>query len=306
MASTRAQQIRFRCAITASNNEDNVQVYSQDTSGGIRESRCQNGKWTGGDEGSIVKHGILGTPIAAVCGERNNMMHVFYVAEGNLARQMHRDPRGRWQDGNLNETNVRVAPYSMMAACHVKNADKPLRLYVQLPDNSIQEFGSDDSGREWSQLANIGPALPGTGLACAVTQGHNPSIRLFCQDENMAITERCCRDGRTWKDGNLSISKAEPRTDLTAVLCGDNEVRVYYADRDNHIRERVANDDNWKEGHFDQSCVPGSQVAAVSWGSRHGCNIRVYFQNGHQVTAISEWKFDGKWEQGQQGLPPAQ
>ncbi|KAL2785009.1 fungal fucose-specific lectin [Aspergillus keveii] len=294
MSHVGAQQVRFRSAITALNNEDNVRVYSQDTSGGIREARYEKGKWTGGDEGSIVTRGILGTPIAAVRQDQHQAIHLFYITEGNLVRQMHRDPRGRWQDGNLNQTNVRVAPYSMIAACHVEGANQPLRLYVQLPDNTIQEYGSDGSDHGWSQIKNLGPALPGTGLACAVTQGHNTSVRLFLQDDNFAITERQSQDGQNWRNGDLSITKANPRTDLTALRCGDNEVRVYYVD----------------QGHFDQPCVPGSQVAAVSWGSRreshNDCNIRIYFQNGHQVTAITEWKYDGKWERGHQGLPPAQ
>ncbi|CEL00911.1 hypothetical protein ASPCAL00503 [Aspergillus calidoustus] len=303
MAHAGAQQIRFRCAIAALSNKENIHVYSQDTSGGIREARFENGQWAGGDEGSILKHGVPGTPIAAVRRNQDERVHVFYIAEGNVARQIQRDPRGRWQDGDLNQANVLVAPYSMIVACYVEDANQPLRLYVQLLDNSIQEYGSDDSGRGWSQMANLGPALPGTGLA------------LFCQDENMAITERCCRDGRTWKNGNLSIAKANPRTDLTALRCGNNEVRVYYVDRDNRIKERLTTNDNWREGQFDQPCVPGSQVAAVSWeGSRkdssafshNQCNIRVYFQDGHQVTAITEWKYDGKWEQGHRGLPPAQ
>ncbi|KAL2808439.1 fungal fucose-specific lectin [Aspergillus granulosus] len=303
-----AQQIRFRCAITALNKEDNIRVFSQDTSGGIRETTCQNGRWSGGTEDNVIARGILGTPIAALCRNMDEMLHVFFIGEGNMVRQMHRDSRGQWGEGDINKMNIRVAPYAMMCACFVEGSNPSMRLYVQMTDNTIQEFGCDESNQGWSRLTNIGAALPGTGLACTSTPSRDAHIRLFCQNEHMDIVEHYCRDGRTWRPGTLHIKRALPRTDLTAVTCGntgDTRTQMYYVDRDNRLKEMYTTSDKWHVGDFDQHCVPGSQVAAVSWGSGRDCNIRLYFQGGHQVTAITEWKYHGKWEEGQKGLPPA-
>ncbi|KAL3454847.1 fungal fucose-specific lectin [Aspergillus insuetus] len=312
MSHAGAQEIRFRCAIAAINDQDTIRVFSQDTSGKIREATCRNGKWTGGTaDHDVVATGILGTPIAALCREMDEMMHVFYIGEGNVVRQVYRDSKGKWYEGDLNREDIVVAPYAMMCACFVEGSNRSMRVYVQMQDNNIQEFGFEDSRRGWVKMANVCNALPGTGLACVAMPGRAKCIRLFCQNDRMDIVEHCCCDDRTWQRGRLSIERALPRTDLTAVVCGDTETKVYYIDRDNQVKEVYANaSDDWKQGDFNQHCVPGSQVAAVSWGPRNECNIRVYFQSGHQVTAITEWKYraghGAKWEEGQRGLPPAQ
>ncbi|KAL3458087.1 fungal fucose-specific lectin [Aspergillus heterothallicus] len=304
-----AQHIRFRCAIAAVNREDNICVFSQDTSGRIRETTCHNGRWAGGTDKDVLAHAILGTPIAALCRSDDDIMHVFFIGEGNQVREMHREPRGTWCEGEINKLNIRVAPYAMMCACHVEGHNQSMRLYCQMPDNMIQEFGCDDSRHGWTEMTKVCSALPGTGLACAVSPGREMRIRLFCQNEHMDIVEHCSQDGKTFKEGSLHIKKALPRTDLTAVMCGedsnDTKTQVYYADRDNRMKEVYATGNKWQVGDFDQPCVPGSRVAAVSWGSRRDCNVRVFFQGGHQVTAITEWKYHGKWEEGQRGLPPA-
>ncbi|KAL2845018.1 fungal fucose-specific lectin [Aspergillus pseudoustus] len=302
-----AEQIRFRCAISAINREDNIRVFSQDTSGGIREATCEKGRWNGGTDDDVIAYGILGTPIAALQKKTDEMTHVFFIGEGNVVREMCRDEnRESWREGEINKMNIRVAPYSMMCACFVEGHNQQgMRLYVQMMDNSIQEFGCDDSRLGWLQMSKIGRALPGTGLACACTPGRDMCIRLFCQNEDMDIVEHCSRDGHTFKTGTLHIKKANPRTDLTAIMCGDTETQVYYVDRENRVREMCTTNDKWQQGDFDQPCVPGSQVAAVSWGPRRECHICVYFQGGYQVTAITEWKYHGRWEEGQRGLPPA-
>ncbi|KAL4866482.1 hypothetical protein BDV12DRAFT_199083 [Aspergillus spectabilis] len=339
-----AQQMRFRCAIAAVNHEDRkiIHVYCQDTSGGIREVTCENGKWSGGTERDIIAHGILGTPIVAICNDVDQMTHVFYIGERNMVRHVCRQQdfshHGEWRDGDLNHENIEVAPYSMMAACCMRGAgsgnDKQqMRLYVQMKDNHIQEYGceenrghdsGDKSGQRWRKMEKISRALPGTGMACTCSvrgRGKENCIRLFMQDQHNNIIDHCSRDGKNWENGNMSIKQALPRTDLAATSCGENDTRVFYIDRENHVREMImemqsgmfSNSERWAEGHFDQPCVSGSQVAAISWSGRGSgggkgedeCNIRVYFQAGHDVTAISEWMYRGRWEEGRRSLPPA-
>ncbi|KAL2812142.1 fungal fucose-specific lectin [Aspergillus cavernicola] len=306
MSTFGAQQIRFRCAIAAVNFSHNIRIYSQDTSGGIREVACDNGNWSDGSEREVISYGILGSPIAAIC---KNMIHIFYIGEGNMVKEICRDAHGRWHEGELNRLKIQVAQYSMLCACPLAGTNNQMRLYVQMVDNNIQEYGCDNEKGGWSKMASkmagIGRALPGTGMACTSKKDREMCIRLFCQDDQMNIIENCCRDGKRWGAGKLSIEKALPRTDLTATSCSESEVRLYYIDRDNRIKEMACSSDRWGHGQFDQPCVSGSQVAAVSWGNERDCNIRVYFQCGQYVTAISEWTYNRKWEEGKTALPPA-
>ncbi|KAL5340252.1 fucose-specific lectin [Aspergillus crustosus] len=339
-----AQQMRFRCAIAAINHEDTdlIHVFCQDNYGGIREVTCQDGKWSGGTEKDVVAHGILGTPVVALCNNVDQLIHVFYIGDRNTVRHVFREQdsnrHGEWREGNLNHENIEVAPYSMMAGCTLRregsdNDKQEMRVYVQLKDNSIQEYGCEveknnrqPGGQRWKKMERLGRALPGTGMACTCSgrgKGKETCIRLFLQDEHNTIVDQCTRDGKSWEFGNMSIKQALPRTDLAATSCGENDTRVFYIDRDNRVREMkmqmqsgmFSSSERWTAGEFDHPCVAGSQVAAVSWGGRGGgdahakakddCNIRVYFQAGHEVTAISEWVYRGKWEEGRRSLPPA-
>lgn len=45
-----------------------------------------------------------------------------------------------WREGDMGKMEIHTAPYSMMAADHCASLSGG-RLYVQLPDNTIQEFG---------------------------------------------------------------------------------------------------------------------------------------------------------------------
>ncbi|KAL4881881.1 fucose-specific lectin [Aspergillus karnatakaensis] len=176
-----AQQMRFRCAIAALKQQDKniLNVYCQDINGGIREVTCENGKWSGGTERDVVAHGILGTPIVALCSENNQMTHVFFIGERNLVRhvcrQMGSSGQGQWREGDLNHENIEVAPYSMLAACCIDESGQGqgqqkqhARLYCQTKDNQIQEYGCemDNRGQRWSKMAKVCRALPGTGMAC--------------------------------------------------------------------------------------------------------------------------------------------
>ncbi|KAL4905799.1 fucose-specific lectin [Aspergillus multicolor] len=341
MSNAGAEQVRFRCAIAAVNSEENIRVFSQDIKGGIREVTCQNGQWHGGSERDVIAHGILGTPLAAVCRNMQEMIHVFFIGEGDVLREVCRQSDGKWHHGELDQSQIRVAPYSMLAACHTgqrgqnggqSNEHGEIRLFAQMQNNEIQEFCCDERGR-WNKMSNVGRALPGTAMACTIMQGQgqgqngNMTMKLIYQDDNMNIMEARCNQNKKWQAHHEIVRQALPRTDLTLVCCTDNEnnnnnnnnnteLRLYYVDRNNRMKEMVQkcqnqnqDQDNWTKGQFDEHCVSGSQVAAVAWGKNNQCNIRVYFQHGRYVTAISEWmckgQGKGRWEQGKEALPPA-
>ena len=46
-----------------------------------------------------------------------------------------------WYDGSLGKSRIEVAPYSKLAACFLASSDMVLRIYCQMTDNSIQEYG---------------------------------------------------------------------------------------------------------------------------------------------------------------------
>jgi hypothetical protein len=71
------------------------------------------------------------------------MMHVFYLGEGNVVKQVYRDSKGKWCEGDLDREKIVVAPYAMMCACFVEGSNRSMRVYVQMQDNNIQEFGFD-------------------------------------------------------------------------------------------------------------------------------------------------------------------
>ncbi|RAL09113.1 fucose-specific lectin FleA [Aspergillus homomorphus CBS 101889] len=321
MSTSGAQQIRFRCAIAVVGSEDNFQVFTQDTFGRIRETRCRDGKWSGGTEHDLVRQGILGSPIAAISCPReggsdvsssedttSTQVHLYYIGENNVVKEVIRDKDGKWHEGNLNRQEIKVAPYSMMAACCHRGRDRThCRLYVQMPDNNIQEFGCDDERSGWSQMTKLGRALPGTGLACLShsSESHNNSmsIRVFHQSEDLSLKEKFY-DGRNWREGDFSISKALPRTDLAATALDNDSFRVYFIHENNHVVEMVHEGRKWQRGDFHQQCVPGSQIAALASNGKDR-KIRLYFQSGKHVTAVTEWMYHREWKETKEALPPA-
>lgn len=78
-------------------------------------------------------------------------------------------------------------------------------------------------------------------------------------------------------------------------------LRVYYAAANNMMLEKGYDGQSWYDGGFKEATVPGSDVSAIDWGN---VNIRVYFQNGTQISAVSEWVWNGNWTQGVKAIPP--
>ncbi|KAJ5782338.1 hypothetical protein N7457_004112 [Penicillium paradoxum] len=82
-------------------------------------------------------------------------------------------------------------------------------------------------------------------------------------------------------------------------------IHVFY-NTTNLIRELHHKGDSWVEGHFHAECIPGTQIACISWLDKAHPGARLYFQAGHEVSAISEYVWTkGIWSAGRLALPPA-
>ncbi|KAK0113872.1 hypothetical protein ONS95_014117 [Cadophora gregata] len=310
MTSGPVEQITFRTAIAAVNSTDHLRVYFQDVSGGIRESSYEDG-WSGGV--NVLSKGKRNSPIAAAFKGLDNI-RLYFLSSDNTLREFAYDSNVGWYDGPLNNLNFAVAPYSQIAATALlANKDLTIRVYVQLADNTIQEYGWDNATSGWQKFVNLGSALPGTSIAVTSYKGPSGlSIRLYFQKPDRSITELCHDAQSTWYTGALSIpaSSTTPRASLACTNFNDTEssisLRLYYSSPRNSILEKGFDGDGWYDGAFEESTIPGSRIAAISWQDGGEIQIRIYFQKGEHVTAVSEWVWSGAgWTPGMAALPPA-
>lgn len=71
-------------------------------------------------------------------------IRVYYLLPNNTLGEAASDSQSRWYTGSLNQYNFQVASHSRLAAVFVPSTQRPrLRIYAQLGDNTIQEFGYD-------------------------------------------------------------------------------------------------------------------------------------------------------------------
>ncbi|OWP05184.1 hypothetical protein B2J93_3315 [Marssonina coronariae] len=278
-----------------------LRVYTQDVYGGIRESGYSGSgsSWFGGDK--VIGTAKIDSPIA---------IRLYYIsADFKLKELAYDDDKSSkgWFDGELNDKNYSVAPYSAIAATYLATDQLKIRVYVQSPDDTVQEYSNDGS---WYKDQSLGTALPGSSLAVtAYKGGPNASIRLYYQTPNLDLIEKAHDDGGHWETGGFSVKSATARATISVTSwtwSSGTGIRVYYTGPNDTILEK-GNDGSWYDGAFKQASIPGSQVGSLSWyasGSKSP-EIRVYFQNGTEVTAVTEWKWQGAWSKGHPALPPA-
>jgi hypothetical protein len=299
-----ANQVDFGTPIGACNNNAELRVYFQAIWAGIRESTYE-GAWGGGQ--TTLVNAKLPSPIA-VTSKGLTKIRIYYLSTDNKLCEHCFDEGKGWYAGSLNSKGFVVAPYSKIGACFLATADARLRIYAQGEDNTIQEYCYDSDSSGWVKGTNLGGALPGTHIASTSFTGPKPlSIRTYYQGTNFGILEKAWDGG--WATGALSIPNAPPRcsiavTNFNASSSGVS-LRVYYAAANNIILEKGYDTGSWYDGGFKQTCIPGSKVAAISWGGGSSVQIRVYFQNGTQDSAITEWCWSGGWVAGKSALPPA-
>ncbi|KAK2811383.1 hypothetical protein FQN49_008464 [Arthroderma sp. PD_2] len=277
----------------------------------IREARFE-GHWGGGQLNDTIATAKANTSIAAASDDLA-IIRVYYLTPNNTLGEAASDSEGKWYSGSLNSYNIRVAPHSKLAAAFLSGNRSPsIRIYAQLQDDSIQEFGYD-AGRGWRNLENFGPALPGTAIAAEtyLARVRTSNVRVYFQATNRHVVERV-HDGGSWSDGGMVVRAAKPRTALAATSFllrpgNTRSVRVYYSTEADRILEKGTDGGNrWYDGAFQHSSIPGSQIAAVDWGNGGVFNIRVYIQDGAFKTGISEWAwFQRSWRRGTHAIPPA-
>ncbi|KUJ07134.1 fungal fucose-specific lectin [Mollisia scopiformis] len=302
MSSPAVNQISFRTPLGAVNNGSSIRVYSQAVDSGIRESAYE-GVWTGGKNPLVTAK--LNSPIAATSVGLTNISVYYLLPDNTLGEQCYDQGKG-WYNGALTGAKFPVAAYTSIAACYLPGSgtDARIRVYAQVEDNTIQEFGIDNPNKGWFKMTNLGAALPGAGIAtCAYALKNSAiSIRTYTQDNNLTLVEHAYDTGKGWFMGSFSVPDAVTRASIavyafnTGATSSNVSLRVYYSGKDGLMLEKGF-DGLWYQGAFSVPSIPGSAVGCIQ--------ARIYRQNGTDVSAVSEWMWTGKWIAGQAALPPA-
>lgn len=292
-----------------------LRVYSVDIYGGIRETGYNGAgsAWWGGDKAIVT--GKIGSPVAVAATPGLEHIRLYYISTdfklSELCYDADNSSKG-WFAGDLGSKGFQVAPYSQIGAVYLATTNLKIRVYIQAPDNTVQEYSNDGS---WYKDQSLGTALPGSSISAIAYKGLATSIRLYYQTPNLDLIEKSHDDGGRWETGSFSVKSAVPRAAISAtvwVASGSTNtgIRVYHTGANDVILEK-ANDGSWYDGAFKQASIPGSQIGSLAWyaTSTKAPEIRVYFQSGVQVTGITEWKYQGglgAWNIGHQpALPPA-
>ncbi|KAJ5757699.1 uncharacterized protein N7511_006393 [Penicillium nucicola] len=322
-----AHEIVFRTSIAACNSNDHLRVYMQDVQGRIRETVYESG-WSNGTEKNTIASAKTFSPLACTSKQlekASQHIQVFYLSNENIINEIAYDRSGGWAEGEIDKKRFTAAPYSKLAAARLnKGSDVELRIYVQLPDNTIQEFGfegwseeassvvecsltsSVDASSGWQKMSNLGHAMPGTEIACTALRQH---VRVYLQDVELGLVEKCFDANRGWYDGFTKFPRMQPRAAIacTSFASGSDVqgIHVFYTTA-TKVLEMVHDGKSWREGNFQADCIPGTEIACISWMSGSSSEIRVYLQAGREVSAISEFvKTHGAWKSGKTALPPA-
>ncbi|KAL2019414.1 hypothetical protein VTK56DRAFT_9705 [Thermocarpiscus australiensis] len=295
-------EITIRTGLAAVNSGSHLRVYETAVDGGIREALYE-GAWTGGTSNNVIAYGKVGTALAATSLGLEHI-RVYYIGNDNKAKEHCYDNGRGWYDGDFSRAGFTVAPYSGISAVYL-GRQSILRVYGQLPNNTIQEWCFDSDGKGWKVGTNLGAALPGTAVA-ATTWGSNPyHIRVYYQDTDLNVVEKGW-DGSGWYNGGLRFHVGVPRAALGVTSWGDSGsglgIRLYYGAEGNVVREKGwdGSSGSWYDGNFAQACLPASSVAAIP-----SPVLRVYLQRGTYYTAVTEFAWGNGWHVGYEALPPA-
>ncbi|OBT90746.1 hypothetical protein VE02_00672 [Pseudogymnoascus sp. 03VT05] len=183
--------------------------------------------------------------------------------------------------------------------------DPQLRVYAQLPDNTIQEYGYDSSSTGWVKQTNLGTAVAGSSIA--TTSFNISSLSIRTNPHPLPRRTRLRHPQRVVHWRLQPPLRPPPRASIAVTSYPSSSgisLRVYHAAAGNTLLERAYDGDGWYAGGFVQRTVPGTQAAVISW-TTEGTQLRVYFQNGTQVSGVSEWVWSGGWVRGVEAIPPA-
>ncbi|KAI1460350.1 hypothetical protein F4805DRAFT_454774 [Annulohypoxylon moriforme] len=196
----------------------------------------------------------------------------------------------------------------LAAICFEDANGAHIRVYYQDVDGNIRETFYDD-GQGWNtrQKDVVGKGKLNTGIA-ATSWNQGTEIRVYFLSPTNQVVERYYSGGAagSWKDGSLTTKKkfiAAPYSQVATVSSGVGsgpslkELRVYYQDTDNRVREVVLSIQNetWLDGtHSLPVAVPATSISAIMVDAYP----RVYLQLPSMQPA--EWVTDssGNWTRG--------
>lgn len=170
-----------------------------------------------------------------------------------------------------------VLPTSLAAVCYNAN----IRVYMTAKDGGIREarYDVDSSWAGGTKKDVIATAKPDSPIAAAGAALDLEVIRVYYLAEDNTVQEADTDDGGEWYTGGLGEAgfSVAPYSGIAAVLPGGKTVvRVYAQGEDNSIQEYCYdnNADGWTVGSNLGPALPGTSIAATSWGSDGGLSIR--------------------------------
>lgn len=279
-----------------------MRVYFQDGRGGIRESRHDDGVWSGGDVPSVLLTAKMGTPLSVINWDNGRQIRIYYLSSQNMLQEYCYSTGRGWYHGDLNSQWIQVAPNSRISAIHW-HVDTSIRVYFQAPTSwAIQEYCyCGQSG--WCRGSTLWNARAGSSIAAtrwfsgALDSIHrNLHIRIYYQDEQSYIKELCWQVGG-WSKGGFS-QWAFGGTPIAAFAWYDYQVniRVYWQDNYKALLEsKYAN--GWSAGSnitndVDERC-PFTAVEL-----QNGQHYRVYLRDRTALIEKCKGKYGGYWYNG--------
>ncbi|KAK1753756.1 fucose-specific lectin [Echria macrotheca] len=188
----------------------------------------------------------------------------------------------------VNEIQIRSAVAAVRKDSH-------LRVYETAVDGGIREAQFEGSWTGGTARNVIATGKIGTPVA-ATSLGLE-HIRVYYVSPKNQLGEAAYESGSGWYDGNLSSAgfSVAPYSSVAAVYLGGKSVlRVYAQLANDTIQEWVWNSDGkgWSAGSNLGSALPGTQIAATSWGTS-SIHIRVYAQDANLNIFEKGWDGNG-------------
>lgn len=194
---------------------------------------------------------------------------------------------------SINEIAIRTSVAAI-------NKGTSLRVYETDIEGKIRETQYEGKWTGGTSANAIGHGKIGTPVA-ATSLGLS-SIRVYFIGPDNKVHESCYDSGRSWYDGDLTKAgfAVAPYSGIAGVFIDSHStLRVYGQLANNTIQEWCWNNDGkaWHTGTNLGAALPGTSIAATSWGNGSPHFIRVYFQD--TSLNIIEKAWDGKgWYNG--------
>ncbi|KAF8170973.1 hypothetical protein K438DRAFT_200614 [Mycena galopus ATCC 62051] len=150
--------------------------------------------------------------------------------------------------------------------------------------------------RGWRYGALKGSCAAGSAL-CGMSWGSPPNRAIFYQTDDKAIRQMSCCDGQDWHTSGFAQTDVMPGTQMTEVH-NENADRVvlFFQDKDGFLCRRRAIDWCWEDAVRLCKAAPLTPISATTWSETE--DIRVYFQDQHNVFREFQGSFDGAWTMG--------